>query len=775
MIPSEYKRFHTESSASVVKSNKSETPDALLQERCRPAQSVVSESLSMRKAEPIFADNYMGVSGFSSVFLDARSQEYLHLVKAISVMEKGPEFNASKKAGEIGPISRKKMTVDQLKQKKSELEDEESKKLRELDDLSDKICDDSRNNKGIADKNIACMLEILSDFHSSHNFIKCMFFIMSKALLYHTGVDINERKQRKLSMDDIEKISSSIRFECGEIVELIFRIILSRSSGLEFVSDHQEGYLSFLCYFWELYYVCNIVSCCLNVSGSNYCSPYFSPELPVKLALKSFGRFPGRPDLEREFLKVKSGFGNDDTLMVQPLHFRFLKGKYVRLEEVISHVKNGCQTFQCKDLKDSKNLAEYSGLLQFLHTATVCVLERSDQDARRLLEYYDYFSGLQPSAGVLKQYMMARCEEKSGAVDAASGMYQSLVSGENKVPVFEEWIACLEKLGDNDAVAKACMIAADYYRDKGIKWREEYYAHKATGNMLLMANREGIQAADQSTTQDEVDVSTFQSDVEVEAKASRSKKNRGKRKNKAKEQAESHATSSQYTGTKASVQSYPDAQPCIARKVKKDTTHVTTSGGVASDSPKPVNEKSQWDYWRELNDLFSDYYHLPHKYRDAVESLSREACDFFPNDIWILHSAGWGFHLIGNEQKAAELLLKGLREYLDGHFPEVKSSIPVNIYGNFESGLDRLKTHPEITPGSSSGLNVAAFLSSLAYVYRNLNKHYDADMRSIANWLNPSRNARKKEQQRSPFTPKVRVVTAEVDKVVRKCMGAQPD
>ena len=67
--------------------------------------------------------------------------------------------------------------------------------------------------------------------------------------------------------------------------------------------------------------------------------------------------------------------------------------------------------------------------------------------------------------------------------------------------------------------------------------------------------------------------------------------------------------------------------------------------------------------------MFLDYYHLPHKYRDAVESLSREACQVFPKDIWILHSAGWGFHLIGDEQKAAELLLKGLRQYLDCHYP----------------------------------------------------------------------------------------------------------
>ena len=122
------------------------------------------------------------------------------------------------------------------------------------------------------------------------------------------------------------------------------------------------------------------------------------------------------------------------------------------------------------------------------------------------------------------------------------------------------------------------------------------------------------------------------------------------------------------------------------------------------------------------------------------------------------------------KQKAAELLLKGLRHSL-GRFPEVKSFIPVNIYGNFEQGLDRLKAHPEMTPGSSAGLNVAAYLSSLAYVYRNLNNHCDEQMRSLANWLNPSRNDRKKEKQRLSFTPKVNVIPAEVDQVTRRFMA----
>ncbi|MBO9481517.1 hypothetical protein [Salinisphaera sp. G21_0] len=496
------------------------------------------------------------------------------------------------------------------------------------------------------------------------------------------------------------------------------------------------------------------------MDGSERCASFFSPELPVKLALRCLQQIPGVTEQEKQFLEIKKRRGDDES-DIHTLQFSLLAGKDVDLEMLISRVKNGCQRYQQTGLSDRKKFTEYLGLLQFLFSATVCALERSGEDARKLLDCYNCFSYLQPSAGVLKQYMLARCEEKSGAIDAASRIYQSLVSGESQVPVYEEWITCLEKLGDIGAIVQGCISAADYYRAKDIKWREEYYEHKAADYMLVMANM------------DDIDVSSMQPDVEPQSKADSSKKHKVNRKNKAKRGGEHHAIpsrSSRPAEKTESVQSCPADRPCPSIKARQDTAHVIPSEAEATDSSEPGSMKSGRDYWRELNALFLDYYHLPHRYRDTVERFSREASQCFPNDIWVLHSAGWGFHLIGDEIKAAELLLKGLRHYLD-RYPEVKSFIPVNIYGNFEYGLDRLKTHPEITPGSSAGLNVAAYLSSLAYVYRNLNKHCDDQMRSLANWLNPSRDARKKEKQRVSFAAKVNVIPAEVDQVTRRFMA----
>ena len=273
-----------------------------------------------------------------------------------------------------------------------------------------------------------------------------------------------------------------------------------------------------------------------------------------------------------------------------------------------------------------------------------------------------------------------------------------------------------------------------------------------------------------------MDVSLVQPDIEPQAKVGRSKKQSSKkqkdnRKNKTKRGVEDRTTGFRHREKTESVQSCPTELPCSARKVKKDTAHVVHLEAVTTVSSGPGSGNNERDYWRELNELFLDYYHVPHKYRDAVESLSRKACQFFPNYIWILHSAGWGFHLIGDEKKAAELLLKGLRQFLNRYYPEVKSFIPVDIYGNFEAALDKLKVHPDITPGSSAGLNVAAYLSSLAYVYRNLDNYYDQQMRSLANWLNPSREARKKEKLQLSFTPKVNVITAEVEQVIKRSMA----
>ncbi|USE39366.1 hypothetical protein [Endozoicomonas sp. SCSIO W0465] len=753
MNSSDYNFFHSVSttsasaSASDARSKSSETHDDLLQNNLGAAQATVTDSLSKRTAEPRTTDNYMGSSGFSSVFFDARSQEYLYLVKAIDVMEKGSGFNDDK----LGSVSREKMTVSQLKKKKNELKIENEIKLRDLERISEKLSVDLKDeHKKVSQQDITSLLEILSDFHSSYHFLRCMFFILQKVMRDHSD-------------DEDEKMSHAVRYECGEIVELIYRIMLSHGE-LKVVAGFHRWYLT-----WDMYYLFNVIGCCLNIDSSDGCSSYFSPELPVKVALKSFGRSRDLMRLEKEFLNMKKGRGDCDELMVQPLHFSLLVGKEVHPDVVISRVKSGCLNFLDKDLDDPKNFIQYIGLLQFLHTATVCVLEKSPQDASRLLECYEWFYRLQPSAGVLKQFMQARCEEKSGAVDAARRIYQSLASGQNKVPVFEEWIACLEKMGDNDAIVKACRQAADYYRGKGISWREEFYESKAASNMLLIANRDALEDLDQSPGQD--DISSLQPDVETQAIVARSKKHKGKRKNKAKGGLKNQTVYPRNSETINSVQSYPMARPCSARKVKEDTVHDIYSEIMATELPQP-GRKTRWNYWRELNGLFSDYYHLPHKYRDVVGCLCREACMHFPNDIWILHSAGWGFHLIGDDKKAAELLLKGLRQYLDYHYPEVKSFIPVTIDGDFEPGLDRLKTHPEIVPGSSAGLNVAAYLSSLAYVYRNINKHYGEQMRSIANWLNPFRDARKKEKQRLSFKPKVNVVATEINQFLRRGMAS---
>ncbi|WP_422445723.1 hypothetical protein [Endozoicomonas sp. ALB091] len=727
MIPSEYNLFRCEPASSGAGINKSETHDTLLQSQQDPAHATVTDSLSRRTVEPKFTNNYLGSSGFSSAFFDTGSQEYLLLVKAIGVMEKGPAFNEDK----LGPVSRKKMTVAQLRKKKRELKAEEDKKLSELEYLTVRILYAINTGKEIRQQDIACILEILSDFYSSRYFMNCMFFIIHKVLS-------DQCAETNMVLTEV------VKNQCGGIIELIYKIVLSRDD---------VGLVSEFWYVgWDLYYVFNIIACCVNLDGSERCAPFFSPELPVKLALKCLQQMPGVTEQEKQFLEMKKKRGDDES-DIHTLQFSLLAGKDVDLEILISRVKNGCQRYQQTGLSDMKKYTEYLGLLQFLFSATVCALERSGEDARKLLDCYDCFSFLQPSADVLKQYMLARCEEKSGAIDAASRIYQSLVSGESQVPVYEEWISCLETLGDNGAIVQGCISAADYYRAKDIKWREEYYEHKAADYMLVMANM------------DDIDVSSNQPDVEPQSKAASSKKQKVNRKNKAKPGGEHHATpsrSSQPAATTESVQSCPAARAYPSIKARKDAAHA-----IPSESGSTKNGR---DYWRELNALFVDYYHLPHRYRDTVESFSREACRCFPNDIWVLHSAGWGFHLIGDEIKAAELLLKGLRHSL-GRFPEVKSFIPVNIYGNFEQGLDRLKAHPEITPGSSAGLNVAAYLSSLAYVYRNLNKHCDDQMRSLANWLNPSRDVRKKEKQRVSFAAKVNVIPAEVEQVTRRFMA----
>ena len=491
MISSKCNLFHSDYASLGTEIVKSETDGDPLQQVS--AQATASDSLATRTAEPKAFNNYIGSSGFSSVFFNARSQEYLLLVKAIRVIEKGPTFNEDK----LGSVSRKKMTVSQLREMKNDLKVENLLKLRELERILNKISSLSvHSQEEIIEQDIACLLEILSDFYSPDHFIRCMLCILKKVYEDHFKA-MNESMAAPITAALINKaeamkvpITNAVKHECGEIVELIFRIVLS-NDDVGKISSFPQWYS-----FWESYFILNIICSCINVDGSHYCAPYFSPELPVKVALKCFGRLPHLSEREKEFLVMKTYGGKLDVIKIQTLHFNLLLiGKEVNTELVISCVKESCQIFQHKSVISVYDDSERYGLLQLLHTATVCVLEKSEHDARRLIECYEYFSFLQPSAGVLKNYMQARCEEIYGAVDTASSIYQSLVSGENQVPVFEELIRCLEKMGDNEAVYNACINAADYYRDKGIKWREEFYEHKAVAIMMLMTKMDDINSS----------------------------------------------------------------------------------------------------------------------------------------------------------------------------------------------------------------------------------------------------------------------------------------
>uniref|UniRef100_UPI0021474D71 hypothetical protein n=1 Tax=Endozoicomonas sp. ONNA2 TaxID=2828741 RepID=UPI0021474D71 len=410
MISSTCNLFHSQYASLVTEDSTSETLDTPLQRKGVPAQATASDSLSTRTVEPKVTNNYLGSSGFSSVFFDTRSPEYILLVKAIRVIEKGPAYNDNK----LGPVSRKKMTVSQLRKMKTDLKVENDNKLRELQRITEKI---ASVHTDIRQEDITYLLEILSDFYSPDYFIECMISIMQKIFIDHckakslsiTQADIDEFKQNFKINHKFKAVKKTLikasRQECGEIIELIYKIVLGK--------DDMGRISSFINWFltWDMYCSDNIVSSCINGDGSHYCAPYFSPELPIKVALKSFGRLPHLSEREKEFLEMKKCGGNFDVLKVQVLHFNLLIGKDVNPELVVSRVQDGCQRFEHNSAISIHDHAEYIDLLQFLHTATVCVLEKSEYDARRLIECYEYFSPLQPSAGVLKNYMQARCEE----------------------------------------------------------------------------------------------------------------------------------------------------------------------------------------------------------------------------------------------------------------------------------------------------------------------------------------------------------------------------
>lgn len=763
MISSRYNLFHLEPVGSGYQNASTNDHEGHQKVNWIPAQDTLEDGsvrLSGRSSDVSDAVKYIGSTRPQSVYFDPCSQTYLYLAKALSVIDKGTEFNKSK----LSNISRKMKVADVIKIKEN-LRLENDRMYREIDTLSSKISSELKRDITLTSQaDIDNLLEKLSDYYSPLHLIDCLFLIMTVVSCVLSQSNSPDQW--------------TFRDECGEIIELIFGIII----GIDDISVDDCRLTAIFQTMYErlydclnVYYMCNVICCCINENSDNkLCTPYFSPELPVNLALKTFRSPPGAADREvreRLFLEAKKLSSNPVTLQVQSMHFRFLSGRKIDVDTVISMVTQSCMNLKQIGMSNTEVYGDYMSLFQFLHTATVCVLKTSVESARRLLKYYDLFGyGIRHSAEVLKQYMQARCEEESENIDAAKDIYQSLVCGNHKVPLFDQWVACLEKTGDIEQLVQTCLVAASYYKERNMKRREEYYEYRAARYTLLLANRKDDlpQGFGDSAVQAKDDLSTLPPYVESGGKAPRGKKQRVKKK-KTKSILCDCDQSTKERKTIQPDQVVRSAKSCSVQTVAKTLKSVRISD-VAAAHQDELRVKSSRSYWKDLNELFDLYYYIPHKYRDVIQALSQEASDSFPDDLWVLHSTGWGFHLIGEEETGARLLLRGLRQCLD-FSPVLRCHIPDNIHGNFDAGLDMIQKHPEILPDSQIGLNVAAYLSSLAYIYRNLGKKYDERMRSMANHLNPAREARKNAQKKSPFVPKVSLVSPEENKTIRIGMG----
>ncbi|KEI71977.1 hypothetical protein [Endozoicomonas elysicola] len=735
---------------------------------------VISIHVADRSMESIAPTRYLAPAvPFCVSFFKTGTESYHKFIDALKVFEEGPDYNQVK----LNPASKRKGRLAELQRLKEQAESKGRIKCGELECLYKKILDEFKGgDEGNVQKYVNQFLSILSDFYNEEYFYKFILFLFFKIL---------EDLKSCNDITSVQHVASS--YECAEVFEIIFNtVIQSRAFKRDFVSRQLLDALG-------MYYMRYVVGCC-TTQGNSGCFPGFYPELPVKVYLKIFSLCGRNAESYRvDYHGSMCGDRFTDDLALLDYQFGLLTRRGVKLSEVIDKVKAGCQKLRSGQMSFEETVV----LFEVLHTATIKMLEADCSDFR-LLECYSYFesgsdfkSELDSSAKIHKRYFQARVEENKGNFSEAEKIYRELICSPSQVPVFDRWIRCLKEMDEMELVICACNDAAEYYREKGLSRKEEYYAHKAAVLSLDLKSLDGKQFGSSNLKE---------SDPLERDALRKAERKKAKKKSRSSMQAKLPSDGAKVCST------VHDSMCEVSRKVtqpsidsenppeRRHTQHNDQDAAIQKNSCKPkqrpiradaerasksdacnyraemdestIKVKSSSYYCKKLNELFEDFYFVPHRCRDDIDKLSQEAFEAFSQDIWVLHSAGWGFHLIGNEKKSAQLLLKGLHECLC-NLPEIQRGLPSTISGNIEEWLGKVKTYPAIKPCSRVGLNVAAYLSSLAYVYP---KHKDISdrMRSLANWLNLNRTTRKNAMAELANDAKLKVISSEQACQVRR-------
>ena len=569
--------------------------------------------------------------------------------------------------------------------------------------------------ENITEKDIENYLELLADYYSPEHFYNCLSFIF--LMVHERGVKLVSSKGLSVQVDGSYPYT----------LDLIFNMFL-----------HCEKFNSSTGFkeLWGLikaYYSIYVVCCCLSEEGR--CFQLVSPELPVKVALHLFGDGFKRDVHRKLFLEKAEQSILPDNYILQPLNFDLLVGELVDVDLVIRKVSLACQ-----EMDHIKQWQELTIPLQVLHTAAVRSLLESTSGLDRLLQCYDCFQGkLQVSASVLKRYIFAKSKEIAGDFSMAAQIYRALINSHERVPVFDQLIRCLECDASlccekrRDLLMAVCQEAAEYYKDAGMYAKQENYEHKAAAIALESISREQQffesgtnieQSGELECGDDSIAVEIIKKPISGKSKGGKRKKTRKATKNVEKESTVLPLPGGAF-GRKTS-----EAQQVVGAEY---------AGSVSGQNSGPLEsrQKDCWTYWKELNELFDDYHHLPHLTKEAVEKLSDELYKAFPDDIWGLHCAAWGFHLTGHDEKATDILLKGLNRSLSS-YPgieiQVKSRVEVSVT------LQEIRKHREIMPNTQIGLNIAAYLSSLGHTLYAMGQTEDSEFcRSEADRLNPKR------------------------------------
>ena len=324
----------------------------------------------------------------------------------------------------------------------------------------------------------------------------------------------------------------------------------------------------------------------------------------------------------------------------------------------------------------------------------------------------------------LRYIYQARIAKAKGQISHATHLYKDALTKD--IPVYQELADLLKKSGNTQLAADTMFAAERYYKENDCHQLSVYCGFRA----------EILEREARLQEKQWVDGSPQCRFVQQEAEAEEAEK---------------------------AVNLAPP-EPDADEDTHDENTNDILQSPVVAERHKPAVKRSTKELTRKPLGPVATFYNLQAEIdrymsgsvtADQTCDLSekiQQALKSYPDDLWLLHLAGWWYFGQGNLDKARSYLLKGLQLSCGSMVPlklaqgqQAEKQLGTHILNNLVKPFEAGSAGCTVEACQAQSLDIAAFLSAYAHILKQRGLHDCAsEFRNAADRLDPRRGAKAK-------------------------------